>query len=56
VPKGCRRNEGCGNEYLIDPREDNPPVLFHDHETGELSRLCDRFSEFKDWPRLRASS
>jgi hypothetical protein len=49
-------NDGCGNEYLLDPREDNPPVLFHDHETGELSRVCDHFSEFMDWPRLRASS
>lgn len=49
-------NDGCGNEYLIDPREDNPPVLFHDHETGELSRVCDHFSEFMEWPRLRASS
>lgn len=48
-------NDGCGNEYLIDPREDNPPVLFHDHETGELSRVCDHFSEFMAWPRLRAS-
>ncbi len=47
-------NDGCGNEYLIEPGDDDLPVLFHDHETGELSRVCDHFSEFMQWPRLEA--
>jgi hypothetical protein len=45
-------DDGCGNGYLIDPTDDDPPVLFHDHETGELSRVCERFTEFMRWPRL----
>jgi len=44
-------DDGCGNGYLINPREADPPVLFHDHETGELSRVCDHFTEFMSWPR-----
>jgi hypothetical protein len=47
-------NDGCGNEYLIKPGDDDPPVLFHDHETGELTRVSDHFSEFMQWPRLEA--
>ncbi len=45
-------DDGCGNGYLVDPREHDPPVLFHDHETGELSTVCDRFTDFMRWPRL----
>ncbi len=45
-------NDGCGNEYLIEPQDDDPPVMFHDHETGELSRVSNHFSEFMRWPRL----
>ena len=45
-------DDGCGNGYLIDPKEADPPVLFHDHETGEMTRVCGRFSEFMKWPRL----
>ncbi len=49
-------DDGFGNGYLIDPREEDPTVHFHDHEAGELSRVCDRFTEFMTWPRLVADS
>ncbi len=45
-------DDGCGNGYLVDPKEEDPAVLFHDHETGELSGVCDRFTEFMRWPRM----
>ena len=45
-------DDGTGNGYLIDPKEEDPAVLFHDHETGELLRVCDHFTEFMKWPRL----
>lgn len=48
-------DDGCGNGYLIDPKEDDPPVLFHEHETGEMSRVCDHFTDFMRWPRLKTS-
>jgi hypothetical protein len=49
-------DDGSGNGYLIDPRNEDPPVLFHDHETGELSRVCERFTEFMRWPRLEVKT
>jgi hypothetical protein len=49
-------DDGFGNGYLIDPNDDDPPVLFHNHETGELSRVCDQFTEFMRWPRLEINS
>ncbi len=48
-------DDGCGNGYLIDPKEEDPPVLFHDHETGEIARVCDHFTEFMNWSRLETS-
>lgn len=45
-------DDGSGNGYLIDPRENDPPVLFHDHEGGKFSPVCNRFTEFMRWPRL----
>ena len=45
-------NDGSGNGYLVDPGEEDPPVLYHDHETGEMSSVCDRFSVFMKWPRF----
>lgn len=44
-------DDGCGNAYMTDPRLDDGPVLFHDHETGEISEVCDSFSRFMSWPR-----
>lgn len=44
-------DDGTGNGYLIDPKDKDPAVLFHDHETGELSRVCNHFTEFMKWPR-----
>ena len=46
-------DDGCGNGYLVDPKQTDPPVFFHDHETGEMLRVCDRLSEFMKWPRLK---
>lgn len=45
-------DDGCGNAYLIDPKQEDPVVLFHDHETDEISRVCGCFSEFMRWPRV----
>jgi hypothetical protein len=45
-------DDGCGNAYLVDPRLPDPPVLFHDHESGEMEPVCDRLSEFMHWPRI----
>jgi len=39
-------NDGCGNGYTIDPKLDNPPVMFFDHETGEWETVASSFSEF----------
>ena len=43
--------DGYGNDYLIDPKEEDPAVFFFDHETSELIHVCDRFTEFMKWPR-----
>jgi len=39
-------NDGCGNGYTIDPRLDDPPVMFYDHETGEWEQVAESFSRF----------
>jgi hypothetical protein len=44
-------NDGCGNAYLIDPRVSKSEVLFHDHETGEFTRLGVNLDEFLSAPR-----
>ncbi len=44
-------NVGYGNEHLISPREEDPSGWFHDHETGEHGRVCDRFTTFRNSPR-----
>jgi hypothetical protein len=46
--------DGIGNDYLIDPKEDDPAVLFRDDVTGEVTGVCDRFTEFMKWPRFRS--
>ena len=43
--------DGCGNAYVVDPRDDDPAVLFHDHEDDDFSQVCDRLSLFLTWPR-----
>jgi hypothetical protein len=54
---GCEKyfqfaNDGCGNGYLVYPTLEDPPVNFHDHETGEITHVCDTLSQFMAWPRL----
>ena len=44
-------NDGCGNDYLIDPRKPRSEVLFHDHETGEFSKVTSSLAEFIAAPR-----
>ena len=44
-------NDGCGNDYLIDPRKPATEVLFHDHETGEFSKVTSSLAEFMAAPR-----
>ncbi len=46
-------NDGFGNEYIIDPRELDPAILFHDHEDGEIMPICSHFTEFMRWPRFK---
>jgi len=48
-------DDGCGNGYWIDPTEEDPAVLFHDHETGEVSLVCRHFTKFMRWPRWEAT-
>jgi hypothetical protein len=43
--------DGCGNCYLIDPVQENSPVLFYDHETAEKTEICNSLEEFLKWPR-----
>ena len=48
---GCDRfvsiaNDGCGNEYVFDPYDDPYPILFQDHETGELDVVTQSLDEF----------
>jgi hypothetical protein len=49
-------DDGCGNEYVIDPKLEDPPVQFYDHETGEFSPVCDTLSDFMRWPRFDAEA
>jgi hypothetical protein len=46
-------NDGCGNQFLINPRESDPEVFFNDHETGERESLGLRLSQFLVAPRKR---
>lgn len=39
-------NDGCGNVYLIDLREPDLQVLFHDHEDGEFTKVGLSLAEF----------
>lgn len=39
-------NDGCGNQFLIIPREADPEVFFNDHETGQRKLLELRLSQF----------
>jgi hypothetical protein len=48
-------NDGCGNEYLIDPRASGSEVVFHDHETGEFTRLGVNLTEFLSAPRKNST-
>lgn len=44
-------NDGCGNDYLIDPRDPELKVVFHDHETGEIEPVDMSFPAFLAAPR-----
>ena len=44
-------NDGCGNEYVINPKETNTRVSFYDHETGEFTVVASSLSEFLQAPR-----
>jgi hypothetical protein len=47
-------DDGTGNAYMVDPTRADPPVLFHDHETGEVEEVSGSLSEFLKWPRRAA--
>ena len=44
-------NDGCGNDYLIDPCKPGSKVLFYDHETGEFSEVGLNLAGFIAAPR-----
>jgi hypothetical protein len=44
-------NDGFGNHYTVDPAQDDPPVVFFDHDTGEINEVCGALSEFLRWLR-----
>lgn len=44
-------DDGGGNGLLIDPQKSDPPVLWHDHETGEIEIVAPSLTEFMTWPR-----
>ena len=46
-------NDGCGNLYLVSPRDADPEVFFVDHETGKREALGTRLSEFLAAKRTR---
>jgi len=39
-------NDGCGNGFTVDPRLDDPPVMFYDHETAEWEQVAKNLAEF----------
>jgi hypothetical protein len=47
-------NDGCGNDYLIDPRKPLAEVLFYDHEGGEFVNVGLTLAEFITAPRRSA--
>lgn len=44
-------NDGCGNGYIVDPRQPDPEVYFFDHEGGERTKVADNLSTFLSWPK-----
>jgi hypothetical protein len=46
-------NDGCGNQFLVNPKESDPEVYFYDHEMGQSEDLGMRLSEFLAAPRIR---
>lgn len=44
-------DDGCGNQYMVIPGDEDSPVLFFDHEGGEITEVCKSISEFMAWPR-----
>ncbi len=47
-------DDGCGNGYMTDPAQEDGAVFFHDHETGEISEICDSLVRFMSWERSSA--
>ena len=39
-------NDGCGNDYIIDPKSPPHAVKFHDHETGEIDPVSETLEGF----------
>lgn len=46
-------NDGCDNQYLVCPQEDDPEVWFYCHETGRRKALDVRVSQFLAAERKR---
>jgi hypothetical protein len=43
---------GASDQFLVNPREADPEVLYHFHETGEFFRLGVTLSDFLKAPRF----
>jgi hypothetical protein len=46
-------NDGCDNQYLVSPQEDDPEVWFYSHETRKRKALGVRVSQFLAAERKR---
>lgn len=56
---GCEKyfafaGDGGGNGLLVNPTLDDPPVLLHCHELGDLETVASSMTEFMKWQRRPA--
>jgi hypothetical protein len=48
-------NGGGGNQYIVDPTSDDPPVLYFDREERSIRIACNSLSAFMKMPRFDIS-
>ncbi len=49
-------NDGTGDEYLVDLRQADPPVIYLQHETGQTFELAVSLARFLGLPRRPVAS
>lgn len=47
-------NDGAGDEYLVDLRKANPPVVYLQHDSGRQYELAANLAEFLQLPRRQS--